>query len=238
VATPDSHSTFVGWSGCSSEPTLGKCVVSSIAANTTLTATANLGGRSLTVNKVGSGSGSVTCNGSSCASSYVDGTKVTLAAIPASDSTFVGWSGGGCSGTGNCVITLGADTSVTATFNRNQPSASCASDPFFCAPPSDELEPSNRAKPGAVKQQGQDLALKVTVPGAGVVTASGDNLVKAHGTAKGTGTLTLTLKLTSAGRKQLQKRGKLKVQVKIVFTPYGGTPGMTTKTVTFRAKSK
>ena len=29
---------------------------------------------------------------------------------------FVGWSGGGCSGTGDCVVTLGANTTVTATF--------------------------------------------------------------------------------------------------------------------------
>jgi hypothetical protein len=31
-------------------------------------------------------------------------------------STFTGWSGGGCSGTGTCVVTLGADTTVTPTF--------------------------------------------------------------------------------------------------------------------------
>src|SRR5439155_1293104 len=37
-------------------------------------------------------------------------------ATPASGSTFTGWSGGGCSGTGACVVTLNAATSVTPTF--------------------------------------------------------------------------------------------------------------------------
>ena len=74
----------------------------------------------LTINKAGTGSGSVTCNGGACASSYNEGTSVTLAATAASGSTFAGWSGGGCSGTGNCVVTLNADTTVTATFNKEE----------------------------------------------------------------------------------------------------------------------
>ena len=32
--------------------------------------------------------------------------QVTLTATPASGSTFAGWSGGGCSGTGTCTVTL------------------------------------------------------------------------------------------------------------------------------------
>jgi beta-lactam-binding protein with PASTA domain len=36
-------------------------------------------------------------------------------------STFTGWSGGGCSGTSNCVVTLNSDTAVTATFTTNPP---------------------------------------------------------------------------------------------------------------------
>jgi predicted lipoprotein with Yx(FWY)xxD motif len=41
---------------------------------------------------------------------------VTLTATPAAYSTFSGWSGGGCSGTGTCAITVGSDATVTATF--------------------------------------------------------------------------------------------------------------------------
>ena len=63
----------------------------------------------------------VTCNGAPCASIYPEGTELTLTASPASGSTFAGWSGGGCSGTGSCHLTLEADTAITATFNANSP---------------------------------------------------------------------------------------------------------------------
>jgi hypothetical protein len=36
--------------------------------------------------------------------------------LTASGAGFTGWSGGGCSGTGNCVVTLDQNTTVTATF--------------------------------------------------------------------------------------------------------------------------
>jgi len=42
---------------------------------------------------------------------------VTLTAAPAADATFDGWSGGGCTGTGPCTVTLTAATTVTATFS-------------------------------------------------------------------------------------------------------------------------
>ncbi|HEX2229971.1 MAG TPA: putative Ig domain-containing protein, partial [Candidatus Binatia bacterium] len=79
----------------------------------------------LTVTKLGSGVGTVSDGsrrfgincGSDCSQSYASGTSVTLTASPASGSTFAGWSGGGCSGTGSCILTIHADTSVTATFN-------------------------------------------------------------------------------------------------------------------------
>ncbi|GIW24984.1 MAG: hypothetical protein KatS3mg069_1251 [Meiothermus sp.] len=77
----------------------------------------------LTVNKNGTGSGTVTSNptgincGATCSASFAQGTTVTLTATPASGSVFAGWSGGGCSGTGSCTVTMSAAQSVTATFN-------------------------------------------------------------------------------------------------------------------------
>jgi hypothetical protein len=78
----------------------------------------------LTVIKAGTGSGTVRSSpagincGSSCSAAYNNGTSVTLTASKNSDSFFAGWSGGGCSGTGTCKITMNADKAVTATFTQ------------------------------------------------------------------------------------------------------------------------
>jgi alpha-tubulin suppressor-like RCC1 family protein len=79
-------------------------------------------GYPLTVVKSGTGSGTVTsfpagidC-GSDCGQGYPDGTPVTLTATPAGGSFFAGWSGGGCSGTGPCTVTMDAVKSVIADF--------------------------------------------------------------------------------------------------------------------------
>jgi len=76
----------------------------------------------LTIMKGGTGSGTVTsvpdgidCGGS-CSYEFTGGTVITLTATPLSESTFSGWSGSGCTGTGDCVFTMTADTTVTATF--------------------------------------------------------------------------------------------------------------------------
>jgi hypothetical protein len=82
---------------------------------------------SLTVSASGSGAGSVTSSpagidcGSACVASFDAASKVTLAAAPASGSTFSGW-GGDCSGTAlSCVVTLDAAKSVQAMFAKETP---------------------------------------------------------------------------------------------------------------------
>lgn len=47
---------------------------------------------------------------------FFKGQTVTLTAVEESFSTFVGWSGGGCSGTGTCIVNSTEDVTVTATF--------------------------------------------------------------------------------------------------------------------------
>jgi hypothetical protein len=69
----------------------------------------------------GSGSGTVTGPASfsctaSCTGNFATGSTVTLTAAPKSGSSFLGWSGGGCSGTGTCKVTMSAAQSVTADF--------------------------------------------------------------------------------------------------------------------------
>lgn len=79
----------------------------------------------LTVTLAGSGSGTVTDSnsyiscGSICNSPELTFQNVTLTASAAGGSSFTGWSGGGCAGTGTCVVPMSAATSVTATFASN-----------------------------------------------------------------------------------------------------------------------
>jgi len=125
TAVPDANTTFTGWStGCTGT---GTCTVT-IAAAATITAAFNLNRYGLTLTKSGNGTGTVTsaptgisCN-ATCATqtgTYDHGTMVTLTAAPAANSAFTGWTGGGCSGTAPCTVTMTAAASVTAGFTLN-----------------------------------------------------------------------------------------------------------------------
>jgi hypothetical protein len=97
-----------------------------LTSTTTVNATFNLAQYPLAVARAGNGSGVVTSSpsglncGSDCSELFTHGTLVTLMASPASGSVFVGWSGGGCSGTASCTVTVTAATTVTATFSLPQ----------------------------------------------------------------------------------------------------------------------
>jgi hypothetical protein len=77
----------------------------------------------LTASKGGTGTGTITGTGLSCGNIclniYSAGTIVTLTASPNAGSTFAGWSGGVCTGKGQCVLNITANTSVVALFNSN-----------------------------------------------------------------------------------------------------------------------
>ena len=122
TAAAASGSTFAGWSGACSGTTT--CTVSMTQARA-VTATFNGSAQpTLTVTRAGSGTGAVTSNpsgincGSTCTANFANGTPVTLTALPASNSTFAGWSGA-CSGTATCTVSMTQARSVTATFNAS-----------------------------------------------------------------------------------------------------------------------
>ncbi|MBU0991017.1 MAG: hypothetical protein KJ737_00870 [Proteobacteria bacterium] len=86
----------------------------------------------LAISKTGSGAGIVISNpdgldcGDDCSESFVAETVVTLSAAPDSGSTFKGWSGGGCSGTGDCQISMDQEYAVIADFEKNmEENSSC-----------------------------------------------------------------------------------------------------------------
>jgi hypothetical protein len=126
TAAPAAGSFFAGWSGGGCSGT-SSCQVT-VNSDATITATFNKI-PNLTVSKQGTGTGTVTSSpvgidcGSTCVSAFNSATVVTLTAVPAAGSRFGGWSGGGCSGSGSCAVTLNADTTATATFTLIPPQA-------------------------------------------------------------------------------------------------------------------
>jgi hypothetical protein len=122
-ATPDSNSTFVGWQG-------GGCTGVDVCT-VTLTQEQSITARfdrvpmpkTLTVQKQGTGRGTVTSNpegincGSDCGVEFADNAVVILTVEPASDSTFVGWIGGLCSGTAPCRVTMNNNREITVLIN-------------------------------------------------------------------------------------------------------------------------
>ena len=95
----------------------------------------------LNIGKTGTGNGTITSSpagiscGGSCSASYGTGTTVVLSASPDSNSSFTGWTGGGCIGTGTCSVTLTADTPVAATFTTLPPIANFSARPTTVSGP-------------------------------------------------------------------------------------------------------
>jgi len=117
--------TFAGWftaASGGSEVTAATTV--STASDHTLYAHWTTDTYTLTIIKDGVGTGTVSSNptgidcGSDCTEDYTYTTVVTLTAVADAGSTFTGWSGAGCSGTGDCIVTMDAAKSVTATFEK------------------------------------------------------------------------------------------------------------------------
>jgi uncharacterized repeat protein (TIGR02543 family) len=124
-ASAAANYTFSNWTGDVANPTSVSTTVT-MDSDKTLTANFSPIKRLLTVVPLGSGNGVVTsvpsgidC-GSNCIAEFDHGTEVVLSATAAPGSVFTGWSGSGCSGTDECVVTMTAARTVTATFTITQ----------------------------------------------------------------------------------------------------------------------
>ena len=130
--TPSTNSTFTAWSGGGCSGSNSTCNVA-LSANQQVTATFSAipNAAILTVNLAGTGTGAVAsvpagiACAPTCTDSLIAGTSVTLTETPAANSTFAGWTGGGCSGTSStCGLTLNTSQQVTATFSTTPSIAS------------------------------------------------------------------------------------------------------------------
>lgn len=121
TAVADSGAVFTGWTGGGCTGT-GSCTVN-VSGLTSVQA--SFSGRPvLTVRRDGAGSGlvvstdgSISC-GTACSVTVNPGSTVTLSARADTGSSFAGWTGGGCSGTGTCTVRLDSSSAVVATFDK------------------------------------------------------------------------------------------------------------------------
>ncbi len=230
TASPAAGSEFIGWTGagCSGS---GACEVTMSAARSVdarfdLAAVPPKPEYSLTVNKTGPGSGSVSCNGGTCASKYPEGTIVTLSANADSGSSFYGWTGAGCSGSGNCVVTMNGDVTVTAAFESAGSGGGGGGE-----------EPGKAIAPGKIVVKGNSAIVKLACRGGGAcsgVLKLFAKLPAGHGKSKrqhkksklvligkrrfsvGAGA-SKSIKVTitnGKAKQQLRKKGKLQAKVK------------------------
>jgi Big-like domain-containing protein/List-Bact-rpt repeat protein len=129
-AIPDSGSIFLGWSGFNQcNGSFHRCTLT-IDSDQIIIAKFGIAPTSftLTVSKIGSGSGKVTSSpfgidcGEDCTEKYVAGanTQVTLTPSPDSGSVFTGWNGA-CSGTGDCTVSMFNDKKIFTSFVSSTP---------------------------------------------------------------------------------------------------------------------
>jgi uncharacterized repeat protein (TIGR02543 family) len=133
TASPDAGVEFAGWGqDCSGG---GACTLTlSDPGGADVRARFELPRQTLTVSRDGAGAGTVTSSpegidcGSDCDEDFIEGTAVTLSAVPQGGSEFVGWSGD-CSGMDpTCEVTMDAARNVTASFDGQSFALTVATD--------------------------------------------------------------------------------------------------------------
>jgi uncharacterized repeat protein (TIGR02543 family) len=121
TASAGAGTTFVGWSGDCAGTVGNQCL---LRMDSSRRAVADFSGRhTLTVNKIGNGTGTVTSDppgincGGTCSAPYDFGASVTLTATPGGGSIFVGWQGGCTGASPVCTVRMTDNVTVTAKFD-------------------------------------------------------------------------------------------------------------------------
>ena len=157
-AWASSGSRFVTWGGdCQGFSPVCQLTTSS---NRTIRATFDTAPSvrtySLGIQREGSGAGSVRSNlpgidcGLKCAAPFAEGSTVTLGAVPALGSSFMGW-GGACAGTGQCTVVMSQGRTIAAQF---QVTPSQAPPPTGDVAPPPEQDPPPPIKGGPLNDTG------------------------------------------------------------------------------------
>jgi hypothetical protein len=124
TGTPTGETLPAKWSGCDSVNAEGKCVVA-MSGLREVSATFNLPSFTLTLTRLGSGTGTVTsspvgieCAAASCSEDFLKGSTVTLTGAAGLHSEAVRWSG--CDNVtleNECLVAMSAARQVSATFD-------------------------------------------------------------------------------------------------------------------------
>jgi hypothetical protein len=127
TASAGAGSYFEGWYGCDAEPSPGKCEVTILEWTTVEAEFNEIEKYPLTVEKIGTGTGSVTSSpagincGTACPEAeaeYPEGSKVVLTASAGAGSAFGGWYGCDANPSATkCEVTILEWTTVEAEFN-------------------------------------------------------------------------------------------------------------------------
>jgi hypothetical protein len=105
--------------------------------------------------------------------------------------------------------------------------------------PPDVLPPDASFTIGDLK--GKTLSVNVNSPGAVEIIDGGSSStrrLKTSSATGGPGTIEVPLKLTSAGKRKLREKGKVRVNARITFTPSGGTASSQTAKLKIKKKKK
>ena len=148
---------------------------------------------SFTVTKTGTGVGLVTSSpagidcGATCTAAFTTGVVVSLTATAEVGSSFTGWDGEGCSGTGLCQVTMDQARSVTATFTSVPSSLSVNRSSLYFGATSG----------GAIKTSGQAVTVDFAGGAAVAWTATPNNSFIQVTSGSGTGAGAFTVSITS-----------------------------------------